>query len=302
MKFSVALPQDLISDWIDGRSSLAILAQAAEAAGFHACSVTDHPVPTGRWLDGGGHLSPDPFTALGFVAASTKTIKVQTAILVLPYRNPFLVARAANSVDLFSGGRLILGVGVGYLKGEYKALGVDHDARNDLTDEYLAALKAAWTNDEFEFAGTGYQAVGNRILPHAVQKPHPPIWVGGNAKRAIRRAVQYGDAWLPFNVPADSPVVKTARTVSMGDETDLAAGIAYLREQVETQGRTRPIAIVLDSFRAPEGGPQAVLDAAGRLEQMGVSWVGVHIEGKTVSEWCDNARKYGAEVLAKAKA
>jgi probable F420-dependent oxidoreductase len=302
MKFSVALPQDLISDWIDGRSSLAILAQAAEAAGFHACSVTDHPVPTGRWLDGGGHLSPDPFTALGFIAASTRTIKVQTAILVLPYRNPFLVARAANSVDLFSGGRLILGVGVGYLKGEYRALGVDHEARNDLTDEYLAALKAAWINDEFEFTGTGYQAVGNRILPHVVQKPHPPIWVGGNARRAIRRAVQYGDAWLPFNVPADSPVVKTARTVSMGDEAELAAGIAYLREQVEAQQRTRPIAIVLDGFRNPQGGPQAILDAASRLEQMGISSVGVHIEGKTVAEWCDNAARYGAEVVAKADA
>ena len=95
-------------------------------------------------------------------------------------------------------------------------------------------------------------------------------------------------------------MVKTARTVSMGDETDLAAGIAYMKEQVEAQGRTRPIDIVLDSFRQPAGGPQTTLDAAGRLERMGVSWVGLHVEGKTVAEWCDNAAKYGAEILAKA--
>ncbi len=300
MKISVALPQDMISETIGGESSLAILARAAEAAGFHACSVTDHPVPTGRWLDGGGHLSPDPFAALGFVAGATKKIRIQTAILVLPYRNPFITARAVNSLDLFSGGRMILGVGVGYLKGEYKAVGVDHDLRNELTDEYLAAMIAAWTNDEFSFKGTGYQALGNRILPHSVQKPHPPVWVGGNAKRAIRRAVEYGDAWLPFNVPADSPVAKTARTVPMGDEAALAAGIAYMHEQVAVQGRTRPIDIVLDSFHLPEGGAQAALDAMGRLEAMGISWVGVHIAGKSVAEWCDNAAKFGAEIVAKA--
>ena len=301
MKFSVALPQDMISEQIGGESSLAILARAAEAAGFDACSVTDHPVPTGRWLDGGGHLSPDPFAALAFVAACTKTIKLQTAILVLPYRNPFITARAANSVDLYSGGRMILGVGVGYLKGEYKALGVDHDLRNDLTDEYLAAIRAAWTRDEFSFQGTGYEARGNRILPHAVQTPHPPIWVGGNAKRAIRRAVEHGDAWLPFNVPVDSPVVQTARTVPMGDETALAAGIAYMKEQIEVQGRTRPIDIVFDSFRGPDNSPAGIIDTMGRLERMGVSWVGVHIEGKSVAEWCDNAARYGADVAAKAR-
>lgn len=302
MKFSVALPQDMISEQIGGESSLAILARAAEAAGFDACSVTDHPVPTGRWLDGGGHLSPDPFAALAFVAACTKTIRLQTAILVLPYRNPFITARAANSVDLYSGGRMILGVGVGYLKGEYKALGVDHDLRNDLTDEYLAAIKAAWTSDEFSFQGTGYEARGNRILPHAVQTPHPPIWVGGNAKRAIRRAVEHGDAWLPFNVPTDSPVVQTARTVPMGDEAALAAGIAYMNEQIDVQGRTRPIDIVFDSFRGPDESPAGIIDTMGRLGRMGVSWVGVHIEGRSVAEWCDNAARYGADVAAKARA
>jgi probable F420-dependent oxidoreductase len=299
MKFSVALPQDLISDWIGGESALAPLSRAAEAAGFFACSVTDHPVPTGRWLDGGGHPSPDPFTALTYVAAQTKTIRLQTAILVMPYRNPFLVARAANSVDLYSGGRLILGVGVGYLKGEYKALGVDFDSRNDRTDEYLAALKAAWTQDEFTFKGTGYEALGNRILPHAVQKPHPPLWIGGNAKRAIRRAVQFGDAWMPFNIPAGSPTVQTARTASMGDEAELAEGIAYLNEQMAAQGRTRPIDVALDSFRVPEG-TQAALDTIGKFKALGISTLGVHLPGATVPEWCDSAARFGAEVIAKA--
>src|SRR5207245_8055946 len=126
---------------------------------------------------------------------ATRRLKLLTGILVLPYRNPFLTARAVSSLDVFSGGRVILGVAAGYLRSEFNALGVDFERRNELTDEYLAALKAAWGAEEFNFEGSGYKAARARILPHPVQSPHPQIWVGGNSPRAIRREGEVGEGW-----------------------------------------------------------------------------------------------------------
>jgi len=225
---------------------------------------------------------------------------LQTAILVLPYRNPFLVARAIASLDVFSGGRTVVGVGAGYMKGEYRALGVDFDRRNELTDEYLAALKAAWGSEEFTFKGSGYEALGNRILPGPLQKPHPPLWIGGNSKRAIRRAVEFGDAWSPFHTSATVGTT-TTRTAAMADELDLAAGIAYLRAHAEKVERPAP-SVALDSMKSPTDtwNAQALLDQIGRLEDLGVSWVTVHIEGQTRNEWCDNAERFGAEIISRA--
>lgn len=296
MNFSVVLPNHLLAGTVNSEPALVVLARAAEAAGFAGVCVTDHPCPTGRWLDRGGHTAPDPFTALGFIAGATSRVLLHTSILVMPYRNPFITARAGSSLDVFSGGRLILGVGVGYLKGEYKALGADFDRRNELTDEYLTALTAAWTEDEFAFEGTGYSARGNRILPRPIQQPHPPIWVGGNSRRAIRRAVRYGDAWCPFHLPAESPVAQTARTAAMGGSDALRSGIAYLRECVDELGRERPIRIALDSFTsAPDAD---TFDALAGLSELGVSWVTVHVSGSTVSQWCDGAQRFAEDIIA----
>ena len=123
--------------------AVAEVGAALERAGFAGGNVTDHPCPTARWLDNGGHYAQDPFVTLGLLAAVTKTLGLQTGILVLPYRNPFITARAVATLDVFSGGRVTLGIGAGYLKGEYAALGVDFDRRNEIMDEYMKAMKAA---------------------------------------------------------------------------------------------------------------------------------------------------------------
>ena len=116
---------------------------------------------------------------LSLVAAVTSTLRLQTGILVLPYRNPFIVARAAATLDVFSGGRLALGLGAGYLKGEYHAVGADFFRRNEIMDEYMVAMKAAWAGEEFNFEGSDYSARGNRMRPRPIQQPHPPLLVGG---------------------------------------------------------------------------------------------------------------------------
>lgn len=301
MKINVSLPFDRIQDGDEflGAEAITEIAQTAERVGFNAACDTDHPVPTGRWLDAGGHHAQDPFVILSFVAAATRTLRLQTGILVLPYRNPFITARAVATLDFLSGGRVTLGLGAGYLKGEYKALGVDFDRRNEIMDEYLKAMKAAWTADEFTFEGTGYQALGNRILPRPIQQPHPPLLIGGNSKRAIRRAVELGDAWNPFI--SSAAISATTRTPSMADEMDVASGIDYMREQCEKVGRKQPPEVILGAVNSPNEAwnPSALLDKIGKMRELGVKTVGATIDGRTRAEWCDNAERYAAEIIAK---
>ncbi len=301
MKINVTLPFDQIENPAEFLLPEAVveIAKVAERAGFYGGNVTDHPCPTGRWLDAGGHHAQDPFVMLSFVAAATTKLKLHTGILVLPYRNPFITARAVATLDVFSGGRVSLGLGAGYLKGEYRALGVDFERRNDIMDEYLRALKVALSGEEFTFQGTGYEALGNRIKPGPIQKPHPPLLVGGNSKRAIRRAAELGDGWCPFFTP--QAVSTTSRTAAMTDETDLAEGIKYLHEHCEKIGRTQRPAIILSSISSlsEKDNAAATIDKIGQLQALGASGAAVHIVGRTRAEWCDNAERFAADVLAK---
>lgn len=270
-----------------------------EESGFAGGNVTDHPCPTARWLDAGGHDAQDPFVMLSLVAAVTTTLRLQTGILVLPYRNPFVVARAAATLDVFSGGRLTLGIGAGYMKGEYKALGVDFERRNELMDESLRAMKAAWTGENFSFEGEGFNARENRLRPMPVQRPHPPILAGGNSRRAIRRAVELADGWYPFFTPA--ALSSTARTASISDEQELAEAISYMRDYSAKVGREQAPQIFVASVTRPgqPWEPQAIVDKLGRLKELGATGAATHIDGRDRAEWCDNARRMGAEVIAK---
>jgi probable F420-dependent oxidoreductase len=301
MKINATLPFDRIDSPEEFLlpEAVAQIASLLERIGFDGGNVTDHPCPSGRWVDSGGHYAQDPFVMLSFVAAATRKLRLQTGILVLPYRNPFITARAVATLDVFSGGRVTLGLGAGYLKGEYFALGADFERRNDIMDEYIAAMKAAWAGLEFSFKGTGYEARGARILPAPLQRPHPPLLIGGNSRRAIRRAVELGHAWCPFFT--SGAVSGTSRTAPMSSESDLADGIRYLREHCEKVNREQPPQIICSSISTPGEKPnsEALLEKIGRLRHLGVTGAAVHIEGTTRAEWCDNAERFGTDVLAK---
>jgi probable F420-dependent oxidoreductase len=301
MKINVTLPFDNIENPQEFLQPEAVtqIGSVLERAGFNGGNVTDHPCPTGRWLDGGGHHAQDPFVILSLLAAATKKLRLQTGILVLPYRNPFITARAVATLDAFSGGRVTLGLGAGYLKGEYFALGVDFERRNDIIDEYIKAMKAAWGAEEFSFKGTGYEARGSRILPRPLQQPHPPLLIGGNSHRAIRRAVELGDAWYPFFTAG--PLSATARTAAMTGEGDLVEGIRYMQEHCAVVGRERPPEIILSSLTSPgeKLHPEALIERIVSYQKLGITGVALHIDGRTRAEWCDNAERCGAEVLAK---
>lgn len=298
---SVTLPFDHIhlADEFTTIQAVQECARAAEDAGFGSGSVTDHPIPSHRWLDNGGHYAQDPFVMLSMVAAVTTRLKLQTNIIVLPYRNPFVTARAVSSLDHFSEGRFIFGMGAGYLKPEFKALGVDFDSRNDLMDEYIRAMKLAWSGEDFAFEGTGYTAVGNRLLPTPMQKPHPPLLIGGNSKRALRRTVELGDAWHPFIVP--KMVTDTARTASIEGDDDILASIAYMAEHSAKVGRAVPPQVICSStFQVRSGfSAQEAIDGFEHLRSLGVSASGANIAADSRSEWCDLAHQFGESVIAK---
>ena len=176
--------------------AVAEMAQALEAAKVDACYVTDHPAPSAQWLHANGHDALDPFTALAFVAAASTKLRLHTNILVLAYRNPFITAKAAATLQVLSGGRLILGVGAGYQQAEFDALGVEFKKRGALMDEALEVLHLAWGGGAVVKQGANFNAVGNE--PRPAPNPQPAIWIGGGSDKAVQRAARWGDGWSPF--------------------------------------------------------------------------------------------------------
>ena len=169
---------------------------AAETAGFDSIAFTEHPAPSQKWMAGGGHESFDPLTALALCAGVTSTILLQTYLLVLPYRNPFLAAKQAATLDVMSGGRVIMSVGTGYLRSEFLALGVEFEERNALFDEALEVLRRSWSDDDIVYEGLHFKALGQTQRPRPTGSG-PRIWIGGNGKVARRRAARRGQAGRP---------------------------------------------------------------------------------------------------------
>ncbi len=283
-------------------AGIARVASAAERAGFDAIGFTDHPAPSQRWLDGGGHDSLDPFVAMAYCAAVTERLRLVPNVVVLAYRNPFVVAKAGASLDVLSGGRFTLSVGAGYLKGEFAALGVDHAERNELFDESLEVIKAIWTSDDVTFEGRHFSARGVTSHPRPVATPHPPIWIGGNSARARQRVAEHGDGWAPF--PAPAGLARTARTVALGTVDELAVLLEDLRARLAAAGRD-PASVDV-CFACHAGGdpgsddfdPTAHLAGLDELAALGVTWVQVGIPGDALSHALDTIDRYGVEVIA----
>jgi probable F420-dependent oxidoreductase len=301
VKINVPLPFDRTepADEFTTMEAVAAVGAAVERAGFNAGLVTDHPCPTGRWLDAGGHCAQGPLVMLALLAAKTTRLRLQTGILVLPYRNPLGVARDLATLDRFSGGRVTLSVGAGYLKGEFRAMGVDFDQRNALMNEYIDALRLALSGEEFTFEGSAFTALGNRIQPGPVQ-PRMPIYCGGNSRIAIRRVVDRCDGWNPFFTSGGIDTA-TTKTADITGPEDLAAALVYLREYAEQVGRTELPEVVLGGVNKPgeDLSSQQIVDRIGTFAELGVSAVGVTVKGRTCAEWCDNAERIGAEVIAR---
>lgn len=180
------------------------VARDCEDLGYHSIWVTDHVVLPTPYVERFGTVIYEPLMLLGYLAAATRRIVLGTSVIVVPYRNPLFLAKALATADVLSGGRLLLGVAAGWCKEEFDSLGVSFERRGDITDETLRILKAMWSSETPSFQGEFWSFRDVAVLPHPVQRPHPPLWVGGNSARARRRAVELGDGWQPTRpLPAD---------------------------------------------------------------------------------------------------
>jgi probable F420-dependent oxidoreductase len=188
------------------------LSVAAESLGYSSLFVTDHVVlpasaarsvypyaASGKLPGGAAQDYLEPFSLLAYLAHATRRITLGTSVLVIPYRNPLVTAKMLATIDVLSGGRIILGAGVGWLREEFEALAAPpFEARGAVTDEYLRLMRAVWTTDPVTFEGRHYAVRDVHALPKPAQRGGIPIWIGGHTDAAVRRAGALGDGWHPI--------------------------------------------------------------------------------------------------------
>ena len=223
--------------------ALASIAKLGDRLGFFCMVMPDHIVQPNRvdstypysltgdilaaGQSGAGEW-PEQVTILAFLAGITEHIRLVTSVMIIPYRNPILTAKMLATLDMLSKGRLILGAGVGWMEEEFELLDTPPFAeRGAVTDEYLRAFIELWTKDDPQFDGKYVSFSGITFLPKPVQKPYPPIWIGGQSKPAIRRAAQIGNCWHPVGAIPAAPL----------EPEELAQNLVTLREYAEKAGR-----------------------------------------------------------------
>ena len=244
--------------------------QLAEALGYHLIMTSDHIAVTPDVQSRYPAPFYEPLSTLGWLAGITQRIQIGTTVIILPYRSVLETARACACVDQLSGGRFILGVGIGWAQQEFQALGVPYHQRGAMTNEYLEALRLLWSQDVATFEGKFVSFKEVNTAPRPVQSPAPPIWVGGPSDAALRRAVLWGDAWHPIRIRTD-----------WLRET----GIPRLKEIAEREGRPMPAVCPRIRLRltetprpdddrvAGEGSLDQVHRNLAELEEMGCSYV-----------------------------
>ena len=302
------------------RENVMALATNAEAQGYAILGVADHiivPVHTdvrypytadGIWPGAPTGECFDAIATLAFLAGCTQRIKLLTSVAVVPHRPPVLTAKLFSTADVLSGGRIIAGVGAGWMKEEFAALGTPpYEERGAVTDEYLEAWKALWTQDRPSMAGR-YAKFDNVVFePKPVSKPHPPIWVGGESAPSLRRTARFGDAWYPVSNNAQ---------VLLNTPERLKGGIERMHRAAEKAGRD-PASIDIayvwfmppswTERSLPEGGRQmftgsadAMLADAAALKQVGVKHCIVYLQRPTIEQTLETQQRFAEDVVQKA--
>jgi len=287
---SLGLPVDRPGPVGEFRTAGAIAELAAlwERLGYAAAHVTDHPAPDDRWVAGGGHHALEPTVALAAAAVGSTRLRLHTNVYVLGYRNAFLAAKALTSLDVLSEGRLLLGVAAGYLRTEFEALDAPWADRGRLLEERLESVLSIMSGDT--------QHVGTRTVtpePRPVQRPHPPVWIGGNSPAARRRAVEYAAVWSPFPTPSGLDTV--TGTSAIADLDDLASAIADLGRRSDELGRPEPPEVAFVPFSLtqyldrPDRAVDGLVAEVDALGDLGVGWLCLGVPGSSRLEVAERA-------------
>ena len=248
--------------------NFAAWARTAEGLGYHFLGVSDHVALTPDVSAQYPAPFYDPFTLLAWLAGITRSLELATTVAILPYRSPLQLARVGANLDRLSGGRFLLGVGVGWAREEFDVLGVPFEKRGAVSDEVLEALLELWTKDVASFRGRFVRFENVETGPRPLRAPHPPIWVGGGSEAALRRAARFGDAWHPIRVRVPWLQKKKSELHSIAESLgrptpDLCPRI-LLRLTESPEG---------DSRRAGEGTIEQVRRDFSDLEALGCPYV-----------------------------
>ncbi|MEA2387004.1 MAG: hypothetical protein QOJ22_1178 [Thermoleophilaceae bacterium] len=289
-----------------GLEAMGRATRRAEALGFAGVSVSDHTVTTtGEESAGMGDYWPDWSVLSAYLATQTSTLRILTS-LVIPYRPVFPTAKQIATIDALSGGRFTLAAAVGWLRPEFRMLGVDYAQRGAITDEYLRAMKVLWTEDEPAFSGRHVEFSDIVFEPKCAQRPHVPIWVaGGSGRGPIERLLELGDGWMP-----------------MGGDTgdELRDTIARIKEQAAARGRdsaaitfrytigvgkvnaalaslSRSISVGDPAALGADGSPDAVAGEIARFEAAGFDELAINFSGESAAEVMEQLEWFGAEVM-----
>jgi probable F420-dependent oxidoreductase len=305
MKFSTGLPginlyPPITNDWERSMQpgDYQLVARTADELGFHSLAIPEHIVIPNDMVDLMGPSWSHAMTAMSFVAGATSRIVVDSSVIVLPYHDPVVFAKAVATLDVLSGGRVRVSIGVGHAEREFEILRVPFHERGRLSDEYLEAIIELWTSDAPEFHGTYVDFADVAFAPKPVQRPHPPIWIGGNSRAAMRRAARH-DGWYPWLITADQ----------------IPDCLAYIGEQPGFAERTRPFDVALplttlavdEEHRPLDGdlgradvpaGTQATIDAVGHLVEVGITCTSVPTpQTRSLDEHLDHLRWVAQEII-----
>lgn len=267
------------------------VAQACDAAGFLYVAACHHVAIPREPAEAMSTTWFDPVATLGFLAAHTTRTRLMTNVYVAAYRHPLETAKAFATVDALSNGRLLFGVGAGHVEGEFAALGVPFAERGAITDESIDAIFGAWTDEWAPHSGARYSYADVGQRPRPVQQPHPPIWIGGSGKPALRRVARVGDGWIPQATPPDR----------------LAADIEYILRE---RDRVRPGAVPEVGYHAgvyvgkadwelprfAMNGNDRIIDWINGLGAIGVSHVQVRFAARSADELCEQVTRFGEEI------
>ena len=304
MKYFTTLPgtsrfPGTAQEWEAGMSAsdFQLVARTADELGFDSMTIPEHivlPVDLAEFM---GPFWSHAMTVMAFIAGATTRIVVDSCVIVLPYHHPAILAKAVSTLDVLSGGRVRITIGVGHAGREFEVLDVPFGERGAIADEYLAAMAELWTSDTPEFHGRYVNFDGIVFEPKPIQSPHPPIWIGGDSKAAMRRAARH-DGWFPSTVTPQA----------------LPECLEYVRSQPEFAERDRPFDVVksvgtleydemhrvrTESGRAegPEG-KQATVDAIGALQEIGVTWTSVPMPPtRSLTEYLERLQWIAEEII-----
>lgn len=255
-----------------GIEELARVAETADRLGFHHLTCSEHVAVPSEVAEVRGGTYWDPLATLGYLAARTERIRLATQVLVLGYHHPLEIAKRYGTLDRVSGGRLVLGLGVGTLEEEFELLGAEFAGRGARADDALAALRASLSNPTPEYHGEFYDYAGLVLDPAATQQ-RVPMWIGGRTLRSLRRAVALGDGWVPFGLKADElTTLLTKVELPPGFEVVLGPG--------------RPV--------DPGGDPGRTEDVLARLAAAGATVVGTAVAAESCDHYCDQLEALAA--------